>query len=317
MRITNTGLDMNTQYLSEQLIRIDNLIRIILIGTVSNQQIKECIAFISPDLEFNLSEDLKYAATIQIYSEALHLLKQKYGISCNPMDLTNIEVARFIGYVLDQSQRIDLEHDRFARQELKNRESLEVYLRQLLNHYARLLFVRVDFAIQQQYQSEIDIRQFHSLMKKMSNRYSNRDGCFSGLQGFAWAIEQGETKGFHCHVLLIYDGSKHQNDFGIGLAVSQYWYQLTEGRGSCFISNASDYKAQFEEQGKLGIGMIHRSQHLQVENAINAAVYLVNPEKKYQNLRVRVPRMRTFDHGNFNVHWRRGKIDQAIRVLKS
>ena len=314
MRITNTGLDMNTQYLSEQLIRIDNLIRIILIGTVSNQQIKECIAFISPDLEFNLSEDLKYAATIQIYSEALHLLKQKYGISCNPMDLTNIEVARFIGYVLDQSQRIDLEDDRFARQELKNRESLEIYLRQLLNHYARLLFVRVDFAIQQQYQSEIDIRQFHNLMKKMSNRYSNRDGCFSGLQGFAWAIEQGETKGFHCHVLLIYDGSKHQNDFGIGLAVSQYWYQLTEGRGSCFISNAPDYKAQFEEQGKLGIGMIHRSQPLQVENAINSAVYLVNPEKKYQNLRVRVPRMRTFDHGNFNVHWRRGKVGQSIEV---
>ena len=305
---------MNTQYLSEQLIRIDNLIRIILIGTVSNQQIKEAITLISPDLEFNLSEDLKYAATIQIYSEALYLLKQQYGISCNPMDLTNIDLARFIGYVLDQSQRIESEDDRFARQELRNRESLEIYLRQLLNHYARLLFVRVDFAIEQQYQSEIDIRQFHSLMKKMSNRYSNGDGCFSGLQGFAWAIEQGETKGFHCHVLLIYDGSKHQNDFGIGLAVSQYWHQLTDGRGSCFISNAPDYKAQFEEQGKLCIGMIHRSQPLQVENAINAAVYLVNPEKKYQNLRVRVPRMRTFDHGNFNVHWRRGKVGKSIEV---
>ena len=305
---------MNTKYHSEQLIRIDNLIRIILIGKISNQQIKEAITFISPDLAFNLSEDLKYAETIQIYSEALHLLKHRQGISCNPMDLTSIDLAHFIGYILNQSQRIDLEDDRFARQELSNRESLETYLRQLLNHYARLLFVRVDFAIQQQYQSEIDIRQFHSLMKKMSNRYSNRDGCFSGLQGFAWAIEQGETKGFHCHVLLIYDGSKHQNDFGIGLAVSQYWHQLTEGRGSCFISNAPDYKAQFEEQGKLGIGMIHRSQPLQVENAINSAIYLVNPEKKYQNLRVRVPRMRTFDHGNFNVHWRRGKVGKSIEV---
>lgn len=308
MRITNTGLNMNTQYHSELLIRIDNLIRNVLIGKVSNQQIKEAITFISPDLAFNLSEDLKYAETIQIYSEALHLLKHKQGISCNPMDLTSLDVAYFIGYILNQSQRIDLEDDRFARQENRNRESLETYLRQLLKHYARLLFVRVDFAIQQQYQSEIDIRQFHGLMKKMSNRYSNRDGCFSGLQGFAWAIEQGETKGFHCHVLLIYDGSKHQNDFGIGLAVSQYWHQLTEGRGSCFISNAPDYKAQFEEQGKLGIGMIHRSQPLQIENAINSAIYLVNPEKKYQNLRVRVPRMRTFDHGSFNVHWRRGKV---------
>ncbi|MCL6245958.1 MULTISPECIES: YagK/YfjJ domain-containing protein [Acinetobacter] len=301
---------MNTQYHSEQLIRIDNLIRTILIGKASNQQIKEAIILVSPDLEFNLSEDLEYAATIQIYSEALHLLKHKHAVSSNSMDLNSMDVAHFIGHILNQFQRIDLEDDRFARQELRNRESLEIYLRQLLKHYARLLFVRVDFAIQQQYQSEIDIKQFHGLMKKMSNRYSNRDGCFSGLQGFAWAIEQGETKGFHCHVLLIYDGSKHQNDFGIGLAVSQYWYQLTEGRGSCFISNAPDYKAQFEEQGKLGIGMIHRSQSLLVENAINSAIYLVNPEKKYQNLRVRVPRMRTFNHGNFNVHWRRGKAEQ-------
>lgn len=314
MRIINTRLNMNIQYHSEQLIRIDNLIRNVLIGTVSNQQIKEAITLVSPDLAFNLSEDLKYAETIQIYSEALHLLKHKQGISCNPIDLTSLDVAYFIGYVLNQSQRIDLEDDRFARQELRNRESLEIYLRQLLNHYARLLFVRVDFAIQQQYQSEIDIRQFHSLMKTMSNRYSNRDGCFSGLQGFAWAIEQGETKGFHCHVLLIYDGSKHQNDFGIGLAISKYWHELTEGRGSCFISNAPDYKAQFEEQGKLGIGMIHRSQPLQIENAINSAIYLVNPEKKYQNLRVRVPRMRTFDHGSFNVHWRRGKVEKSIEV---
>ncbi|MDV2467812.1 inovirus-type Gp2 protein [Acinetobacter chinensis] len=305
---------MNTQYHSEQLIRIDNLIRTILIGKASNQQIKEAIILVSPDLEFNLSEDLEYAATIQIYSEVLDLLKHKYGISSNSMDLNSMDIAHFICYVLNQFQRIDLEDDRFARQELRNRESLEIYLRQLLKHYARLLFVRVDFAIQQQYQSEIDIKQFHSLMKKMSNRYSNRDGCFSGLQGFAWAIEQGETKGFHCHVLLIYDGSKHQNDFGIGLAVSQYWHQLTEGRGSCFISNAPDYKAQFEEQGRLGIGMIHRCQPLQVENAIKSAIYLVNPEKKYQNLRVRVPRMRTFNHGSFNVHWRRGKVGQSIKV---
>ena len=125
---------MNTQYHSEQLIRIDNLIRIILIGKISNQQIKEAITFISPDLAFNLSEDLKYAETIQIYSEALHLLKHRQGISCNPMDLTSIDLAHFIGYILNQSQRIDLEDDRFARQELSNRESLETYLQQLLNH---------------------------------------------------------------------------------------------------------------------------------------------------------------------------------------
>ena len=98
---------MNTQYHSEQLIRIDNLIRTILIGKVSNQQIKEAITLVSPDLVFNLNEDLEYATTIQIYSEALDLLKHKHGISSNSMDLNSMDIAHFIGYVLNQFQRID------------------------------------------------------------------------------------------------------------------------------------------------------------------------------------------------------------------
>ncbi len=81
---------MNIQYHTEQLIRIDNLIRNVLIGTVSNQQIKEAITFISPDLAFILSGDLRYATTIQIYSEALHLLKallHKPIIKCFPNNI--------------------------------------------------------------------------------------------------------------------------------------------------------------------------------------------------------------------------------------
>jgi hypothetical protein len=33
------------------------------------------------------------------------------------------------------------------------------------------------------------------------------DKCFSDLEGYAWALEQGEEKGYHCHLLLIYNGA--------------------------------------------------------------------------------------------------------------
>ena len=66
------------------------------------------------------------------------------------------------------------------------------------------------------------------------------------------------------------------------------------------------YKQQFEEQGTLGIGMIHRDHKQEVQNALNTAQYLVNPEKELQHLRVRLPRMRTFGTGQFEIKKRRG-----------
>ena len=52
--------------------------------------------------------------------------------------------------------------------------------------------------------------------------------------------------------------------------------------------------------------MIHRNNAREVANAINAAMYLVNPEKTNQFLKVKLPKMKTFGTGQFNVSWRRG-----------
>lgn len=73
-----------------------------------------------------------------------------------------------------------------------------------------------------------------------------------------------------------------------------------------FTSNHPDYKAKFRDVGSLGVGMIHRNNAREVANAINAAMYLVNPEKTNQFLKVKLPKMKTFGTGQFNVSWRRG-----------
>lgn len=53
--------------------------------------------------------------------------------------------------------------------------------------------------------------------------------------------------------------------------------------------------------------MIHRDQQLEVDNAIRTAMYLANPDKKGQHMRVKTsPQMKTFGIGQFNVGWRRG-----------
>lgn len=283
---------------------IDQFVRAVYVTDAFLHFIRDEIARLSPNLQINLSRELKYNQTIIIYAECLEQLRQIGLVDFR--QLTNQHLSDFQSYVRSQGSRVFLDDTFFIAQERRNRCSLETYLKQLFNHYARLLLVRVDFAIKQRYQHEIGIAQFRDLIATMSNRYSNKDGCFSDLQGHAWAIEQGIDKGFHCHTLLIYDGSKHQNDYGLGLQVEQYWQQLTQDKGYCFIPNDPNYKRLFEIQGTLGIGMIHRNNTIEVQNALNAALYLVNPEKDQQNLCLRVPRMRTFGKGSFDVPWRRG-----------
>ena len=52
--------------------------------------------------------------------------------------------------------------------------------------------------------------------------------------------------------------------------------------------------------------MIHRNNPQQVQNAINAAMYLVDPAKENQHLRVKVQGMRSFGKGQYVIDKRRG-----------
>lgn len=301
---TNESFEMKQYNHASHMKHIDQFVRAIYVTDASLHFIRDEIARLSPNLQINLSRELKYSQAIIIYAECLEQLRQIGLVDFR--QLTNQHLSDFKSYVRSQWGRVIQKDKGFKLQEQRNRCSLETYLKQLFNHYARLLLVRIDFAIERKCQHEIGIAQFHAWINQMSNRYSNKDGCFSGLQGYAWAIEQGIDKGFHCHTLLIYDGSKHQNDYGLGLQVAQYWQQLTQDKGYCFISNDPNYKRQFEVQGTLGIGMIHRNNPIEVQNALNAALYLVNPEKDQRNLCLRVPKKRAFGKPTFDVPWRRG-----------
>lgn len=275
---------------------IDQFVRNLATGSKS-QQLKPIDLF--PNVI--LDPKYKYSEAIEIYAEVMQLLKSKKEY------LSQHDIDEYVfDYIQNQAKRITDQDAGYRRCEIKNQNKLRDYLTQLLHHYARLLFVRVDFAIKKENQHEVDIEKFQSYLKVMSNRYSNQDGCFTHLQGYAWAIEEGVDKGLHCHTLLIFDGNKHQNDFGLGLQVAQYWVELTQGKGCCFISNDPEYKKKFIQSDTLGIGMIHRNNLKEVQNALNAAQYLVNPEKELQHLRVRLPRMRTFGTGQFPLKKHRG-----------
>lgn len=204
----------------------------------------------------------------------------------------------------------------FAFQENRNGQSLYEYMSYFLHKYERLLIVRVDLKIKLESAHLINIETYNGFINKLMKKIQNdrekekkrkagkiidkEKSCFEDLRGYAWAIEQGvDTGGLHCHLLLLYNGDERWSDWYLADAIGKRWVEVTEGIGWCFNCNTPKQKQEYDRQGTLGIGMIHMNDVTEVNNAINAALYLTRPDKYEQRLKAWLPNMRSFDRGNY------------------
>ena len=187
-----------------------------------------------------------------------------------------------------QQQLID-----FQKRELKNQQSLFEYASTLIHHYARTLVVQVDLSIKKEYQALYNIQAFNQALEVLHRRIADQDTCFSGLHGYAWALEHGISKGYHCHFLFIYNGSKHMCDGYYAKEVGEIWRDITNGDGCYFSCNRKSHKDNYLRQGTLGIGTIQRNRD-EVEKALNAIGYLASADKEDQHLRAKIKGMRCF-----------------------
>ena len=188
------------------------------------------------------------------------------------------------------------QHDQFIvnhkRQRSRNASALKKLFENLLSRHRKLLLVRVD--VSYRYDADISISQFDADLKVLRSRIQNRDTCFKGVLDYSWAIEQGREKGYHCHLLLIYNGSKHMKDEYYGMQIGEVWQDITDGEGCYFNCNNKAHKDHFRGLGTLGIGMIHRCNERAVENAVNTILYLARADKEDQHLRAKIRGMRGF-----------------------
>ncbi|WP_440095200.1 hypothetical protein ACSUBI_13175 [Acinetobacter baumannii] len=289
-------------------IAIEDFVYSVCFEQMSEQQFKQSLSTLYEAFQHFYSAQLHYAESIQYFIQCKqwidHFLN---GQSASQILNFNIQQVQTLRCVLSQ-YRNDYwnEHARFIQQEQQNRNSLHQYLTKLITHYSELLFVRVDLGYLKEQQVYIGIENVQQHMSILRNRIANQDRCFMGLRGYAWALEQGENKGYHCHLLLIYDPSKRMSDWYLADQVGKLWQSITGNLGWYFNCNTTDHKQQFKELNRLGVGHIQCNVQLEVSNALNAAMYLVNPEKYAQHLRAMLPRMRSFGTGQFEVHWRRG-----------
>lgn len=284
---------------------VDKLVR----GTLSNklgfEEIRNRLNDLYHPFMNTLDEELGYSETANAF---IYSTNSIVGDSY-PCDVfwDHDKTQFFIDRLSYYENAIDVKDNLWRDQEIENKAELEIYIRELINHYSKLLFVYVDLKYTREESHLVDIETFHAHMNHMRNLIGNKKTCFEHLQGYAWALEQGDMNdGLHCHLLLIYDGSKRQNDYYLGKEVGEKWRHITDGVGTYYNWNTSSNKWKYDQQNLLGMGMIYRNNSLEVENAVRTASYLTKPEKSGQQLKVMIPDMRTFGHGQYHNTKRRG-----------
>ena len=297
--------------------KVDKLVADILnpITQISIQQISEQLNIYYQPMTFLYDDELEYTSSIKWFMGSCYLVCG----NCYPNEITwdGDMTQRFLHALSFYQYEFATAKTDFAFQEQRNSQSLVKYMNYFLGKYSRVLIVRVDLKIKLEFAHLVGVEAFQDLIKqlmetiqrdrekerkrKANSNMESEKGCFEELRGYAWAIEQGvETGGLHCHLLLIYNGDKRQNDWYLGDAVCKRWLEITEDLGWYHNGNTTKRKQSHERRGRLGIGMIHGNNPLEVNNAIfYAALYLTRPDKYEQRLKAWPPKMRTFGHGNY------------------
>jgi len=246
---------------------------------------KLAIAIYDPELEYSpMLQGYFDLMSMSHRSDPNRIIKPNQSITLSMSDF---------GKVCDD---LNNQHDDFIdkhkRQRKRNAKALEKRLEELVEDHCKLLLVRVD--VSYRYDADMDIRQFDADLEVLRRRIQDGDTCFKGVIDYSWVIEQGRDKGYHCHLLLIYNGSKYMKDEYYGMQVGEVWQDITDGEGCYFNCNSKAHKDQYRKQNTLGIGMIHRSNALEVIRALNAISYLARADKEDQHLRAKIRGMRGF-----------------------
>lgn len=233
-------------------------------------------------------------------------------IDSNYFDL--MDELKMIGYREMRSQFLDLsevfekDYDAIAKQKDENKVELQKYCLSIIGKCSRILVTRVDLGYLQEYSSRIRVDDIYNDLDILLNRIQNKDGIFKHVIGYIWGVEQGgRSKGFHCHLAIIYDNAYRDGSAGYwGNEIIELWRDITRGYGQGYNCWARERVAELRSRNELGIGVIHRRDSTQVTNFIEAMEYIADHHKRtLQYLRVKPKGRRVFGKGQLRAQYDR------------
>ncbi|WP_019384826.1 YagK/YfjJ domain-containing protein [Acinetobacter venetianus] len=250
---------------------------------------------------------IEYSASIQAFKDMTQDIEALRGTLCLEdylSCLSSVDALKLIRRLKDHRSQILDEIRLFRQQESDNQDSFLTYVQQMIQDHYQVLIVRVDLVYLKDYMSNVTVHDFYLHIQSLCRYLKDKNGCFKHLLGYGLALEQGDKKGYHAHLMLVYNGSERCQDRYLGDLVILKWQAITHGWGYGRNGNTKENKDQFANKGLLGIGRIHRKHPKELQNALNVARYLTHPEKYLQRLLVKPIGKRTFFKGVYRVHGR-------------
>lgn len=252
-------------------------------------------------------DGVKYRASVQAFKHVVHVIDHLRKESSIEEYLTQLSLPEIKGLrhiLVNYRSQILEEIHLFRLQELDNQNSFLAYVQQIIQDHYKVLIVRVDLGYLKDSMFNISVQDFYRHIESLCKYLKDKNGCFKHLLGYGLALEQGATKGYHAHLMLIYNGSERCKDWFLANEVIQKWQTITDGLGYGMNNNTPERKEHFASRRLLGIGMIHRNQPLEFQNALTVASYLTQPEKYLQQILVKPIGKRTFFKGIYREHGR-------------
>lgn len=244
--------------------------------------------FLAFDQVYN--PDFSYTCLIDLFCSLLHDYDLQYETSLSLYNrLKRTTFKDWQAYF----NRARADHFNELRQhrhnEKLNAAKLDKRLKEILKSYSAVLVVRVDLA----YAVSPDIEQVDNDLETL-RRKIKRSEYGKDILLLVWALEQGEKKGYHCHIALIFNERKRTSAWSIAKTVGELWEDVTGDDGSYFNCHNRKYLRKYEELDTVGIGIIYSEVDYQVRRMRSTLSYLARPEKE-QYLRVKTTsKMRTF-----------------------
>lgn len=156
----------------------------------------------------------------------------------------------------------------------KNHISVIEYLNKLFSIHSRILVVRVDLAYGAKHTASTsidDVKKHRDNLFRRMHKMKNFDAWI----GHVWKLEYGLKKGYHYHMLFMFDGSKVRQDITIGLNIGQLWSEkITDSKGVYFNCNAYKYKYKY-----CGLGMVNYYEKEKIEGIHKAISYFIKIDR--------------------------------------
>ncbi|TPU92004.1 YagK/YfjJ domain-containing protein [Acinetobacter baumannii] len=286
----NVSLNQNEINEASLLIEIESFILTTLDATKQPRSFYETFTDLLLDFDQVYNPDFSYICLIDLFCSLLHDYDLQAETSSSLYNrLKRRTFKDWQGY-FNQARADHLNELRQHRyNETLNATKLDKRLEGILKSYSAVLVVRVDLA----YVVSPDIEQVDNDLE-MLRRKIKRSEYGRDVLLLVWALEQGEKKGYHCHIALIFNERKRTSAWKIAKAVGELWEDVTRDEGSYFNCHDRRYLKQYEELDTVGIGIIYSEVDYQVRRMRSTLSYLARPEKE-QYLRVKTTRkMRTF-----------------------